>query len=344
MTGNDPGRNPRAAAGAGRGADRGEADQAAGAGRGADRGGADQTARWEREVLPLIRLALAEDIGAGDVTSQTMIPPAHRSHAVILTKEDLVLSGLEVAAAVFREVDGDLLFRALARGGDRLRSGDAVAEIRGSTRSILTAERTALNFLQRLCGIATLSARFAERIAGSGAVLLDTRKTVPGMRLLSKFAARDGGAVNHRMRLDDAILIKDNHLEAAGGVGAIAGRLAALRETHPALPIILEVGSLDELALAAHLPIDRVLLDNFEPEEVIAALDLLREERARGGHPIAVEVSGGVTIETVARYALPGVAAISVGALTHSARAADLALYVEPLSTGSPPEPDQRPQ
>lgn len=300
--------------------------------------------RWEREVMPLIRLALAEDIGGGDVTSQAMIPAAHRSHAVILAKEELVLSGLEVAEAVFQAVDEDLTFRPLARGGDRLRPKDPVAEIRGATRSILSAERTALNFLQRLCGIATLTARFAERIAGTGVALLDTRKTVPGMRLLSKRATRDGGAENHRMGLDDAILIKDNHLEAAGGVGAAAGRIAALRETHPTLPVILEVGTLEELVLAARLPIDRVLLDNFEPEEVSTALDLLREERARGGRAIAVEVSGGVRIETIARYALPGVAAISVGALTHSAPAADLALYVEPLVTGPPPEPEERPR
>jgi nicotinate-nucleotide pyrophosphorylase (carboxylating) len=296
---------------------------------------------WESEVVPLVRLALAEDVGGGDVTTEILVPEGHRSRATILAKEELVLSGLAVAEEVFRQVDAGLSFRARARGGDRLRPGDPIAEILGRTRSILTAERTALNFLQRLSGIATHTARYAERIVGCGVVLLDTRKTVPGLRLLSKQAARDGGALNHRLRLDDTALIKDNHVEVAGGQAALAAAITALRTRRPGLPIILEVGSLEELASAARLPIDRVLLDNFSPEEVRVAVDLLRAaadaaEGAAGtaARRIAVEVSGGVTLETIAAYAQEGVDAISVGALTHSAPAVDLALYLQCLTTG----------
>ena len=279
--------------------------------------------RWSTEVLPLVKLALAEDIGRGDVTCAAFIPADHRSKGIIKAKQPVVLSGLPVAEEVFRQVDTGLCLRRCAQGGDHLPPGTIIAELSGRTRSILTAERTALNFLQQLTGIATHTATYVRCLAGTGVRLLDTRKTLPGMRLLSK-QALDGGAVNHRLRLDDAAMLKDNHLAAAGGVAALGNRLEQMRAQNPDLPIVMEIARLEDLQMARELPIDRVLLDNFRPDQVAEAVGILGGDTI--GRRIEIEVSGGVTLETIADYALPGVDFISVGSLTHSAAAADLSL------------------
>lgn len=290
--------------------------------------------RWSAEVLPLVRLALAEDIGRGDVTSGAFIPADHRSNGLIKAKQSVVLSGLPVAEEVFRQVDANLRLRRRACGGDHLSSGTIIAEVGGRTRSILSAERTALNFLQQLTGIATHTATYVRRLSGTGVRLLDTRKTLPGMRLLSKQAALDGGAVNHRLRLDDAVMLKDNHLAAVGGVTALGRRLEQLRVERPDLPIVMEIARLEDLGAARELPIDRVLLDNFRPAQVAEAVTILKGDVR--GRRIEIEVSGGVTLETIAEYALPGVDFISVGSLTHSAAAADLSLDLETIGPGQP--------
>lgn len=269
----------------------------------------------------LIDLALDEDAGLGDVTSRAIFPPSHRSRAVIEAGQDLVVCGLEVAARVFARVDSRIDVRPVAADGDRVRRGRPVLRIAGPTIGILTAERTALNFLQRLSGIATQSARYAAAVEGLGVRLVDTRKTTPGWRALEKHAVRCGGCHNHRSSLGEHVLIKDNHIAAAG---SIARAVALAREEAPhTARIEVEARSLGEVRAALRAGADVILLDNFSPEGVRAAV-------ARIAGAAAVEVSGGVTYATLRDYAVPGVDVISVGALTHSAPAADLSLTVLP--------------
>jgi len=285
-------------------------------------------AEWASAVVPLVARALAEDVGTGDITSTLIVPSAARSRGVLRAKVPGVISGLAVAREVFRQVDGELAFEALIADGERVAHNTRIAAVSGAARGILTGERTALNFVQRLSGIATLTARFVAAVAaaGTGTVILDTRKTTPGLRLLEKEAVRHGGGTNHRRGLDDAIMIKDNHIAAAGGLEAALAALAGPGANRPAVPIIVEVADLEEVRLAAAAPADRLLLDNFTPDEVRAAVALLVETAGATGRRVQVEVSGGVTLENVAAYALPGVDFISIGALTHSAPALDVAL------------------
>jgi nicotinate-nucleotide pyrophosphorylase (carboxylating) len=268
----------------------------------------------------LIDLALEEDAGLGDITSRAIFPARHRSVAVIDAKQDLTLCGADVAARVFAKQDPALKVRLLARDGQRLKRGDLVLRVEGSTASILTAERTALNFLQRLSGIATQAARYAAAVAGTGVRVVDTRKTTPGWRALEKYAVRTGGCFNHRSSLGEQVLIKDNHIAAAGSL-AKAVSLCRAAAAHGA-KIEAEAKTIAEVKEAVGAGADIVLLDNMTPAQVGAAVKAIAG-RAQ------VEVSGGVTFATLREYALPGVDIISIGALTHSVAAADLSLDLQ---------------
>ena len=272
----------------------------------------------QRAAAPLITLAIAEDIGPGDVTSEAVLPADMRLQGRIIAKATGTIAGLPVAAAVFERLDPALRFTPHLRDGDRVTPGDLVAQVNGPGRSMLAAERTALNFLQRLSGIATLTRAFVDRVAGTPTIILDTRKTHPGYRALEKYAVRVGGGQNHRMGLYDMALIKENHIQAAGSISAAVERV---RAAHPHLPIEVEVKTLDELRETLALDVDRIMLDNMNLEQIQAAVRL-----AAGRVPL--EVSGGVTLERVADIAATGVDYISVGALTHSAPALDLSMLV----------------
>ena len=269
----------------------------------------------------LIELALDEDTGGGDVTSRAIFPPAHRSRARITAGHDLVVCGLEVAARVFTRLDPALRVRLAARDGDRVGKGRTVLRVAGPTGALLAAERTALNFLQHLSGIATLARRFADAVAGTGVRITDTRKTTPGWRMLEKHAVRCGGCANHRSSLSEHVLIKDNHIAAAGSLGRAVSRARA-GAPHVA-KIEGEAATLSEVRAAVRARADVILLDNMTPAGIRAAVAAIR------GAAI-IEVSGGVRLETVRDYALRGVDFISVGALTHSAPAADLSLTIAP--------------
>lgn len=273
------------------------------------------------DARALIALALAEDAVKHDVTSRAIFSRGHRSRAVIDVKQDLVVCGLEIAAEVFRRVDRRLKIALLARDGDRVRRGGAVMRIEGPTASLLGAERTALNFLQRLSGIATQARRYAEAVRHTSVRIVDTRKTTPGWRALEKYAVRTGGGHNHRMSLRDLVLIKDNHIAAAGSLTAAVERCR--RAAPRGMKIEVEAKTLAEVREAVAAEADIILLDNMTPARIRAAVKLVAGRAT-------VEVSGGVRFETLRRFALPGVDLISVGALTHSVAAADLSLDVAP--------------
>jgi nicotinate-nucleotide pyrophosphorylase (carboxylating) len=277
----------------------------------------------------LIELALAEDLGDGDVTTRAVVPEGAGARAMIRQKEPGVVAGIDVARSVFRQVDSELEFVSHCPAG-LWREEGAIAEITGSGASILAAERVALNFLGRLSGVATLTARYVRAVEGTGTRILDTRKTTPGMRELEKAAVRAGGGVSHRSGLYDGILVKENHAVLAGGVGA-ATRLAleaapelARAAGRESLLVEVECATLAEVedALAAGVP--RILLDNMAPDELRRAVELA-DGRAE------LEASGGITLETVRAVAETGVDYISVGAVTHSAPALDVSLLIEPL-------------
>jgi nicotinate-nucleotide pyrophosphorylase (carboxylating) len=267
----------------------------------------------------LIDLALEEDAGLGDVTSRAVFPAKHRSRAVIGAKQDIILCGLELAKAVFSRVDPALKVSLLAADGDRVTKGTAVLRVAGPTVALLTAERTALNFLQRLSGIATQARRYAAAVRGTGVRIVDTRKTTPGYRALEKYAVRCGGCFNHRSSLGEHVLIKDNHIAAAGSLTK-AVRLCQAAAPHGA-KIEVEAGTLAEVREAVRAGAGIILLDNMTPAEVRAAVKVI------AGRAV-VEVSGGVKFDTLRDYALPGVDVISIGALTHSANAVDLSLEI----------------
>jgi len=272
----------------------------------------------------LIDRALAEDVGAGDLTTDAIVPEHARGQAAVVVRERGIVCGLEQAAEVMRRLDPESSMRTLIADGSRVDDPPAVAAtIDASLRALLTGERTALNLLQRLSGIATTTAEYAAAVAGTGAELLDTRKTAPGMRALDKYAVACGGGVNHRHGLDDAILIKDNHLLAAGSIAAAVERV---RAGHPGLPVEVEVDTLEQLRQALAAGADVVLLDNMDTATLAQAVSET-SGRAR------LEASGGITIESIRAIAETGVDAISVGALTHSVRALDIALEVIPSAS-----------
>lgn len=273
----------------------------------------------------LIELALAEDIGGGDVTSGYFIPAARRATAFVAVRKDGVVSGVELAARVFAKVDPELDVEILIHDGSRVAAGALLIRVEGSARSILTAERTALNFLQRLSGVATLTARHVEQVKGTQARILDTRKTTPGYRLLEKNAVLDGGGTNHRIGLYDRAMVKDNHLAAEGGVEELQAAIHCLKKEKPEVEVELEADNIDQVrAFLALEGVDYILLDNMSLEQLREAV-ALRGERSKP----QLEASGGVTLESLADIAKTGVDFISVGALTHSAPALDVGLDFE---------------
>jgi nicotinate-nucleotide pyrophosphorylase (carboxylating) len=265
----------------------------------------------------LIDLALEEDIGPGDVTTQAVIPPELQGEAHIRAKAPLVAAGLPVAARVFQKLDAKVVFAAAVDDGQEVAPGTVLARLTGPATSILTGERVALNFLQRLSGIATFTRAMAARVTGTDAVLVDTRKTTPGWRVLEKYAVRLGGGHNHRLGLYDAVLIKNNHLTAVGGIGE-AVRLAKAR-ANPRLKIEVEVADLAGLEEALSAGADRILLDNMDDATLRRAVEIT-------GGRAWLEASGGITAERLPQVAATGVNFISMGALTHSAPAVDIHL------------------
>jgi nicotinate-nucleotide pyrophosphorylase (carboxylating) len=273
----------------------------------------------ERSWCGLLELALEEDVGHGDVTSNLVIEPDRSGSAVLEARQELVACGLPVARAVFEALDETVRFDARVADGASVRPGHPLAEVSGNLRALLAGERTALNFLGRLCGVATWSRRFVDAVAGTGARIVDTRKTLPGWRALDKYAVAVGGADNHRVGLFDGILLKDNHVAVAGGVGpavkaALAGAPAGLR-------VQVEVESEDDAVIACEAGADFLLLDNCSPAELSAIV-------ARVGQRALLEASGGITLDNVREVAETGVHRISIGALTHSAPNADVALEI----------------
>jgi nicotinate-nucleotide pyrophosphorylase (carboxylating) len=270
-----------------------------------------------------IAIALAEDIGSGDLTSQSFIPGDLRGAARIFSKQDAVVAGAETAAEVFHRVDPNLIVRVIAPDGQAVTPGETVLEIEGPVRSILTGERVALNFIQRLSAVATLTRKFVEAIDGTSAVILDTRKTTPGLRALEKAAVRAGGGQNHRFGLFDMVLIKDNHLAADGAESAaiIRRQVALFRREHPDVKVEVEADTLDQVRAFLEIPgIDIILLDNMPCARLREAV------RLRGASGKKLEASGGVTLASVRQIALTGVDYISSGALTHSAGSIDFSL------------------
>ena len=278
----------------------------------------------EDSTARLVALALFEDLGpgglAGDVTSQAIFSPTDLARAHFVAREPLVVAGLAVAAQVCAAVDANLSFVPRCAEGASCAAGAVLAEVSGSARSLWSAERTALNFLQRLSGIATLTRSFAQALEGTACRLLDTRKTSPGHRLLEKAAVRAGGGHNHRMGLFDGVLIKDNHIAAAGGVGEAVRRARAAAQA--LLRIELEVDTLEQFEQALDLPIDLVLLDNMSLAQLRTAVSL----RASRRPSLLLEASGGVRLQTVRAIAETGVDFVSAGLLTHGARAMDIGL------------------
>jgi nicotinate-nucleotide pyrophosphorylase (carboxylating) len=269
------------------------------------------------DVSEFVRRVLAEDLGSGgDVTSDATIAADARFIAEMNCRQPITVAGLDIAAAFFRALDRDVRIQKQVADGDSVASGTVLMRLEGHARAMLAAERSALNTLQHLSGIATLTRRYVEAIAGTGAVLLDTRKTIPGLRLLGKYAARMGGARNHRMRLDDGVLIKDNHVAVRGGVEAA---VSAARAANVGLPIQCEVDRIEQIEPALAAGADRLLLDNMKP-------DLLRDAVAIVAGRVPVEASGGVNLDTIRAIAETGVDFISVGRITQSAPAVDIGL------------------
>lgn len=268
----------------------------------------------------LVRRALDEDVGNGDITTEAIVRPDQRARGVFIVKSECVLAGLDVAVEAFRQLEPDVRVALQCCDGDRCVPGTAIGEIAGLARTLLIGERTALNFLQRLSGIATSARRFVDRAAGR-IIVLDTRKTTPTLRELEKYAVRAGGATNHRRGLYDAVLVKDNHVRLAGGVEAAVCRM---RARHPGLPIEVEAQTLAELDAALAVGVETVLVDNM-------SLDDVREAARRAHGRAKIEISGGVTLERMSELATTGAEYASAGALTHSAPAADISFEIEPL-------------
>jgi nicotinate-nucleotide pyrophosphorylase (carboxylating) len=265
-----------------------------------------------------VAAALAEDLGSyGDITTDAIVPVGAKGKAAIVARQDGVIAGLDLAEAAFKALDADMRFVRVVQDGGEVKSGDTIATVAGKTRALLTGERTALNFLNRLSGIATLTAAYVKAVEGTAARISCTRKTTPRLRAFEKYAVRAGGGVNHRYGLYDAVLVKDNHIAAAGGL-AKALRLLPLG-SEPRIKVEVEVDTLDQLKDALGFPIDAVLLDNMDVETLRRAVKLVAGR-------VKTEASGGVTLETVRKIAETGVDLISVGALTHSPRNLDSSL------------------
>jgi nicotinate-nucleotide pyrophosphorylase (carboxylating) len=275
-----------------------------------------------------VRRALAEDLGWGDVTTEATVDAFLHARGVILAKSDCVIAGLDVAAEAFRQLDPGAIFTSKVVDGDRCKPGAVVAEVRGSAAAMLTAERTALNFLQRLSGIASITRRYVDA-AGGTITVLDTRKTTPTLRVLEKYAVRAGGGTNHRAGLDDGILIKDNHIRLGGGVAEVVRKMKAARQE---MPIEIEAQSLQQVDEAVAAGADLILVDNLPIEDV-------REAVRRIAGRAKIELSGGVTLDRIPELARTGAQYVSIGALTHSAPAADLSFELERDDRAMPGRP-----
>ncbi len=279
-------------------------------------------------IQKLVRAALAEDVGAGDITTECSIPDGTMARAVILAKEPCTVAGMPLVRAVFAELDPRLAVELLVTDGASIQPGQRVCLLEGSARSILTGERTALNFLQQLSGIASLTRAFVDAVAGTRTRILDTRKTTPTLRWVEKYAVAAGGGTNHRLGLFDAMMIKDNHRVVLARLGgnALTVAVAKVRAQYPSAPVVIEADTLTDVAAAIDAGADQILLDNMAPDELRAAVSLVAG-RAR------TEASGGVRLANARTIAEAGVDYISVGALTHSARAVDFSLEIleEPM-------------
>lgn len=274
----------------------------------------------EPYVKKIIEKALSEDIGPGDVTSEATIPAGHTSTAEILAKQDLVLAGLDLSLEVFHFLDAAIQLTRFAQDGDRIKSGKVLARLSGSTRALLAGERVALNLLQHMSGIATLTSKYVEQLKGLKAQALDTRKTLPGLRQLEKYAVRMGGGTNHRFGLYDGVLIKDNHIKAGGSITKAIE--SARRNAHHLLKVEVETKTLDEVREALAAKADIIMLDNMP-------LDMIREAVKLINGQALVEASGNVTFETIREIGETGVDFISSGSLTHSAPAADISMKIK---------------
>jgi nicotinate-nucleotide pyrophosphorylase (carboxylating) len=274
-----------------------------------------------RDYRDLVRLALEEDLGnVGDVTTEATVPAIARARGAFIANADCVVAGLDVAFECFRALDAAVRVVVRKGDGERCRAGETIGEVAGSARTLLVGERTALNFLQRMSGIATLAGRFVQA-AGGRITVLDTRKTTPTLRTLEKYAVRAGGAVNHRIGLFDAVLIKDNHIALAGGVGAA---VAKARAAQPDLTIEVEADTLSQVDEALAAGADTILVDNMSTHEICDAV-------LRSGGRAKIEVSGGVTLDRIPELAATGADCVSAGALTHSAPAIDISFDIKPI-------------
>jgi len=272
-----------------------------------------------KEILRIIKNALAEDIGKGDITTAAIISGNKRGQAQAIAKDDFIIAGIDVFQKTFLFLDDRIEFEALIADGEKVKKGEKIAQVTGLLASILQAERVALNLFQRMCGIATLTGKFVEAVRGTKAKILDTRKTIPGLRLLDKMAVKIGGGFNHRMGLYDGVLIKDNHIAAAGSIPAAVK--AQKKSLTKKLKIEVETKNLMEVEEALNSGVDIIMLDNMPVEEMTKAVALV------GGKAL-LEASGNVSLQNVARIAATGVDFISVGEITHSVRAADIALKI----------------
>lgn len=280
-----------------------------------------------RLVDDVLRAAVREDLGSGDITSAATVPESARAVGKYTPKQTLTVSGLDVAARLIELVDPQLQYRKLVLDGDIVQAGTTIAEVEGSARSILAVERVTLNVLQRMCGIATQAREYVERVRGTRAQVIDTRKTAPGLRLLDKYAVACGGGGNHRMGLFDAVLIKNNHIAFRCSIADAV--TAARKHVGPGVRIEVEVPSPANVEEAISAGADSILLDNFSPAQVREAAEVCRGR-------VPLEASGGITLETIREFAEAGVDLISVGALTHSPPAADIHLRVTPLQASAP--------
>ena len=280
---------------------------------------------WQAIVREAAARAVGEDVGPDDVTSRAFIGEEAMAMGVLVAREDCVLAGMDVAEAVFREVDGRLVWETLIQDGQKVGPNQSVAKVRGSARSVLTGERCALNFLQRLSGVATLTAEYVRAIAGTRTKILDTRKTTPGLRALERQAVRLGGGVNHRAGLYDGYLVKENHLSLVNSE-RLPELIQQARASHPDLALVVEADSLELAMKLLLLPVDRILVDNLTADQV---REIVKVKRSRS-LGIEIEASGGVTLERAQALSQAGVDFISVGKLTHSARSIDFSLDLIP--------------
>jgi len=276
-------------------------------------------------VDDIIKRALNEDAAFSDATTLSVIAPQCKANARIIAKQPGIVCGLSVAAKAFKALDPRVVTSIKVKDGSRIKAGNVLALISGPARAIISGERTALNFLQHLSGIATLTRRFVDLVKGTGVKIYDTRKTIPGLRSLAKYAVKCGGGVNYRMNLADMAMLKDNHVSLMGGGLGIRASVGAIRKKYPKLKIIVECDNLIQLRSALDARADTVMLDNMLPAQIRKAVDIVRTRKNK--RPL-IEVSGGITITNVRKYALKGIDYISVGAITHSAPALDISLDI----------------